>query len=270
MPASNPLKWHGGKSYLADRIISYFPPHTHYVEPYFGGGAVFFKKPDHFIENHSEVINDIYHELITFWRVLKTPELFIEFQKRITLTPFSKPDWENSKLSDSVDYVETAVNFFVRYRQSRQGLGKDFATLSRNRTRSGMNEQVSAWLGAIEGLPEAHQRLRRAVILCEPAIKVIQREDGPETLVYADPPYVQMTRTAGTAYAFEMSTKDHEDLLHTLRDIKGKFILSGYPSEMYSRFAEICDWRCVEIEIDNKASSQKIKPKEIECLWMNF
>jgi SNF2 family DNA or RNA helicase len=31
---SKPLKWHGGKHYLADRIISLIPPHTHYVEPY--------------------------------------------------------------------------------------------------------------------------------------------------------------------------------------------------------------------------------------------
>ena len=37
---SKPLKWHGGKHYLADRIISLIPPHTHYVEPYAGGLSV--------------------------------------------------------------------------------------------------------------------------------------------------------------------------------------------------------------------------------------
>ena len=34
---SKPLKWHGGKHYLADRIIRLMPAHTHYVEPYAGG-----------------------------------------------------------------------------------------------------------------------------------------------------------------------------------------------------------------------------------------
>ena len=29
-----PLKWHGGKHYLADRIIALMPPHVHYVEPF--------------------------------------------------------------------------------------------------------------------------------------------------------------------------------------------------------------------------------------------
>jgi DNA adenine methylase len=35
-----PLKWHGGKHYLARRIVALMPCHLHYVEPFFGGGAV--------------------------------------------------------------------------------------------------------------------------------------------------------------------------------------------------------------------------------------
>ena len=35
-----PLKWHGGKYYLAAKIVRLMPPHIHYVEPFFGGGAV--------------------------------------------------------------------------------------------------------------------------------------------------------------------------------------------------------------------------------------
>ena len=36
----------GGKILLKDRIIRLFPPHRCYVEPFFGGGQVFFgKKP---------------------------------------------------------------------------------------------------------------------------------------------------------------------------------------------------------------------------------
>ena len=33
-----PVKWHGGKYYLAKRIVERFPPHHAYVEPY-GDGA---------------------------------------------------------------------------------------------------------------------------------------------------------------------------------------------------------------------------------------
>ena len=63
-----PIKWHGGKHYLADWIISHMPEHTHYVEPYFGGGAVLLKKP----MGTSEVVNDLHGLLTCFWKCLAT------------------------------------------------------------------------------------------------------------------------------------------------------------------------------------------------------
>ncbi len=79
-----PIKWHGGKSYLAARIIGLIPRHVHYVEPFFGGGAVLLQKPNELVLGHSEVINDLYGELIAFWRVLQSTEL-------LKWTPFFRP-----------------------------------------------------------------------------------------------------------------------------------------------------------------------------------
>lgn len=265
-----PIKWHGGKFYLAPRIIEQFPSHVHYVEPYFGGGAVFFRKSDDLIEGHSEVINDVYEELVTFWRVLQSPESFAEMQRRLALTPFAKPVWEQSLETLTGDPIERACAFFVRYRQSRQGLGRDFATMSRTRTRRGMNEQVSSWLSAIEGLEEAHQRLSRAVIYCEDAVDVIEREDDKNTFFYCDPPYLTGTRVAKNAYAWEMTDQQHGWLLEALGGIAGKFLLSGYRHPLYDTMANRFGWRRVDIEIDNKASAQKKKPTKTECLWANF
>jgi DNA adenine methylase len=267
---SAPIKWHGGKSYLAPRIIELMPAHTHYVEPYFGGGAVFFRKPDELIAQHSEVINDIYGELVNFWRVLGSTEQFPEFEKRVALTPFAKPVFEEALDGEFTDPLDRAVAFFVSYRQSRQGLGKDFATMSRTRTRRGMNEQVSAWLSAIEGLPEAHFRLSQVVIFCEPAVELIKKEDDPNSFFYCDPPYIKETRVTPTVYSCEMSDDEHQTLLDTLGRIKGKFLLSGYRHPLYDAAAKQYGWQRTDIEIDNKASSQKIKPKKIECLWSNY
>ena len=36
----SPLKWHGGKSYLARRIIALMPPHKTYVEGFAGGLSI--------------------------------------------------------------------------------------------------------------------------------------------------------------------------------------------------------------------------------------
>ena len=95
MTTSLPLKWHGGKHYLAKRIIDLMPPHVHYVEPYFGGGAVLFAKSVELIEGHSEVVNDVYSELINFWQALQSDLLFRFFQRRVEAMPFSEKLWES-------------------------------------------------------------------------------------------------------------------------------------------------------------------------------
>lgn len=272
---SKPLKWHGGKHYLADRIIKLMPEHTHYVEPYAGGLSVLLAKPAELIKGHSEVVNDLNGGLSNFWDVLSSEELFSELKCRLESTPFSERIWETAALQNQAttpkeDMVDSAVRFFIQYRQSRQGLGKDFATLSRNRTRRGMNEQVSSWLAAVEGLPEAHERLKRVVVLNRDAAQVIQQQDGTNSFFYLDPPYLHETRTAKNAYEFEMSRDEHKNLLNVLLNVKGKFILSGYRSDLYDEFAQLSNWQRVDIQIDNKASSAKKKETKTECLWMNF
>lgn len=281
MAVSLPLKWHGGKHYLAKRIIELMPSHVHYVEPFFGGGSVLFAKD---CEGVSEVVNDLNGELANFWRCLQNSLSLEKVRRLLDSVPFSQGEWENaiesveklsglfapSRIPDGIEKYKRAAWFFIRYRQSRQGLGKDFATLSRNRTRRGMNEQVSSWLSAIEGLPEAHARLKRVVILNRSATDVIRQQDGPNTLFYLDPPYLHETRVTTGDYECEMSEEDHAELLFTLKGIEGKFILSGYRSELYDHHAEEDDWHRVDIEIDNKASSKKVKDKKTECLWMNY
>lgn len=259
--ASAPLKWHGGKTYLASTIIERMPPHVHYVEPYFGGGAVLFQKPGFLIDDHSEVVNDIYGDLVNFWSVLQSQVLFPEFQRQVELTPFAKPVWDAARNASHADEVSRAVALFVRYRQSRQGLGRDFATMSRSRTRRGMNEQVSSWLSAIEGLPEAHERLSRVAIYNEDATKLIKQEDSLDTFFYCDPPYVPETRVVKKAYTCEMGVEEHEVLLKVLARIKGRFLLSGYPHQMYEEAAKKNGWNCYAITIDNKASTKKQSPK---------
>lgn len=266
---SNPIKYFGGKTYLAKQIIASMPPHKHYVEPYFGGGAVLFSKSS---EGYSEVINDVDGELMNFWKVIQDPENVSVLETVLDMIPFSEEIFRDYNTADTSNMgsISRAAMFFIRYRMSRQGLGKDFATLSRTRTRRGMNEQVSSWLSAIEGLEEAHKRLQRVVILNRDAIDVIKQQDGPDTFFYLDPPYMHDTRTAKKAYKFEMNYNDHAVLLGVLMGTTGKFILSGYPSELYNNAATLDGWDRVDIQIDNKASSSSTKPTMTECLWKNY
>lgn len=275
MSVSQPLKWHGGKGAfngkLAKWIISLMPPHVHYVEPYFGGGSVLLHKEP---EGVSEVINDVHGKLTNFWKVLQDDFMFERFQRIVQATPFSELEfWEASRGEHRELILDTmvaeAVRFFAINRQSRQGLMKDFATLSKTRTRRGMNEQVSSWLTAVEGLPEVHDRLKRVVILNSNAIDVIRREDTPVTCFYLDPPYLHETRTSSRDYEREMSKEDHELLLLELGKLSGVFLLSGYRSEMYDDAAELYGWRRHDFEIVNNASGKSRKDVKTECIWTN-
>lgn len=264
---TQPLKWHGGKHYLADWIIGLMPPHVHYVEPYAGGLAVLLAKDPNDV---SEVVNDVHHELTNFWRVLQRPATFKRLQQLVEALPFSEYEWESADvlLQTSSDAVRLAAAFFVRCRQSRAGKFDCFATLSRNRTRRRMNEQASAWMTAVEGLPEVAARLKRVAILCGDALDVIRQQDGPNTLFYLDPPYLPETRAGTGDYAHEMSRDDHMALLRVIKNCEGKVMLSGYPNDLYGQL--LPDWRTADKQIDNKAAGGAKKRKMTERLWMNF
>lgn len=272
-----PLKWHvdGGKHYLAARIVALMPPHRHYVEPFAGGLAVLLAKDP---EGVSEVVNDVDAELTNFWAVLRDEQLFIQFRRQVEAVPFSESEYAAATGEDfgglhpNCGHCRTrrAVMFFVRCRQSLAGRMEGFAPLSRTRTRRGMNEQASAWIGAVEGLPAVHARLRRVVVLCRDALEVIHQQDGPDTLFYLDPPYLAETRTAPRVYRHELTECEHENILRTLRFVRGRFVLSGYPHPLYDAAARENGWHAVDLDVPNNAAGGTAKRRMTERLWLNF
>lgn len=270
---ATPLRWHGGKAPLAGKIRDLFPPretYLHYVEPFAGGLSVLLADPDGG-EGISEVVNDLNSELTDFWRVLgNVGDWYPRFQRHIETVPFSEIEWNDSTDSwEKPGIVDRAASFFIRCRQSLAGRMKGFSPVSRTRTRRGMNEQVSGWLTAIEGLPAVHARLKRVLILNRPALDVIRQQDGEKTLFYIDPPYLHETRATTSDYTHEMSGADHIELLDSLKDVSGRFLLSGYRSQMYDDVAERYGWRRVDFEVANHAAGGEKKRKMTECVWMN-
>ncbi len=262
-----PLKWHGGKAYLASRIVAMMPPHLHYVEPYFGGGSVLLAKNP---EGVSEVANDLNGDLMNLWHTLADESLFARFCRIVQAVPFCESVWEHNAHASGLDGVDAAVAFFIKCRQSLAGRMDAFASISRNRVRRGMNEQVSAWLTCVEGLPEVHARMKRVVILNRDALHVIRQQDGVNTLFYLDPPYLHETRSTTGEYTHEMTADQHLELLNLLGSIEGRFMLSGYRSDMYDSAERDYGWICTEFDLPNNAAGGKEKQRKTECVWMNF
>lgn len=268
----SPLKYHGGKSILGKRQVIYEPSNYKIFGDCCVGGGSYLTVKDR--PGVSEFANDLDGVLLNFFRVLQSESHYEAFRHRITNTPFSDAEFDlaSSILDDNqttiVPNADMAWAFFVVNRMSRQGLGKDYATRSR-RLRRNRNENVSAFLSAVDQLAEFRTRLRWVELRQMGVLEFIQLLDSSNTFFYVDPPYLMSTRVAG-GYKVEMTLDYHSELLKTLSNISGKFMLCGYPSEEYAKVAKSCGWNHIEFQASKSSSSSTTKPLAKEVIWRNY
>lgn len=254
------LKYPGAKWSLADQIISLFPPHHSYLEPFLGSGAVLFNKP----RSHIETVNDLDGEVVNLFRCIREdPE---RLARRVHFTPYSREAFEEGcREGAAAGPYDRAARFLARCNQ-----GYGYRT---NETRVGWKNDVAArerayaakyWAELPEVILEAAERLRGVQIECRPALEVIRRFNFSNVLIYADPPYVLSSRSGGKKqYAHEMSDEDHLALLEALKAHTGPVLLSGYASPLYDRALK--DWHRETFHTTDQLSRRRE-----EVLWMNF
>ena len=84
------LRYHGGKWNLASWIISHFPVHECYVEPFGGAASVLLQKS----RSPLEVYNDLDGRVVSFFSVLR--ERPDELARLLSLTPYARAEYELS------------------------------------------------------------------------------------------------------------------------------------------------------------------------------
>lgn len=230
------LRYFGGKFRLADWIISHFPEHKVYVEPYGGAGSVLMKKP----RTYAEIYNDLDDSVFNLFTVLRGFESSIDLRAVVESTPYSRREFELAH-SFHPDPVENARRMIIR---SFMGFGTDSVTNINSKTgfRSNSNRSGTTpahdWINYPKAIPQFHERLKGVVLENKDAMTVMQDHDGPNTLHYIDPPYPHTTRRGGR-YKHEMTNDEHKELVEFVSTLKGSVIISGYESEIY----ESLGWR---------------------------
>lgn len=248
------LKYPGGKWRIADWIISFFPEHKVYVEPFFGSGGVFFNKKPSVIET----INDLDGSIVNLFKVCR--ESPAELAKLINLTPFARDEYI-SCAEKPEDEIEWARRTLVRYHQSF-GTSNSSLRSWRNVQTAGGPRCATMWNDLPEIIIEACERLKEAQIENIKAIELIKRYNDEDTLIYCDPPYLPALRKKNM-YKCEMTEAEHKELLQALQESKSKIILSGYDSQLYNESLQ--GWQTVEIE-----TIAQMGLKRKEKLWVNF
>jgi DNA adenine methylase len=104
------------------------------------------------------------------------------------------------------------------------------------------------------------------------AIDFIKQYDHDRAFFYCDPPYLEETRVSTGEYGEHdnADTEFHTKLLGTLSRIKGKFLLSGYLSGLYTSYALANGWYTADKLVDTPSSSGEIKPLRCEYVWSNY
>lgn len=263
-PTRPALRYHGGKWKLAPWIISHFPPHRVYVEPFGGAASVLLRKP----RSYAEIYNDLNDDLVAFFRVLRDREQSARLIELLRLTPFARVEFDSAH-SPTNDPVECARRLLVR---AFMGFGSASVICSHktgfraNSNRRGTTP-AHGWANYQECMHALVDRMKGVIIEHRDAVACMQQHDSLETLHYVDPPYVHSTREfkrtrAKTVYSNELTDADHCALADNLKKLSGMVFLSGYRCELYdSLYAE---WERRE----KKTFADGARPR-IECLWLN-
>jgi DNA adenine methylase len=250
------LRYPGGKFRDGHWIISHFPRHLTYCEPFGGGGSVLLlKQPSTY-----EFYNDLDGEVVNFFRMLR--DRGSELIQKIQLTPYSREEQELSRIAEGDD-LERARRFYTRSWQTISGAEYRYDSGWRNMYKGGRANVVAEW-NNIEHLYSVVWRLRQVQIENRPALDLVKRIDTNETLFYFDPPYVKSTRAENhrDMYKFELSDSDHCQMSEAIHSLKGMSIISGYDCELYRELYK-------DFYLVKKKTRKNSGRDAIECLWLS-
>lgn len=218
-----PITYYGGKQRLADTIVSMIPEHRIYCEPYFGGGAVFFRKPPSFLE----AINDNNDLLINFYK--ETQNNFEQLKILVDNSLCSERDFLRAK---EIYYGRIESNpleqaWALWYTLNLSFSGSVYGSWKKDNGTSGSH--VGRYFSEKRKIfgPHLKRRLQYVQISCSDALDVIQGRDSENTFFYIDPPYP----AAYQQHYAGFTHRDLYELLQILSKLKGKFILSNYWSQ---------------------------------------
>lgn len=255
-----PITYYGGKQTIASYVVSLIPSHKIYVEPFFGGGAVFFAKNyPQYSNDYIEVINDKDERVVNFYRVCRDYELFKQLQHKVKYTLHCRETYKEAKEKlNSENEVEKAWAFWVQTNMSFcSSVGDGFAF---NKTKTSKAAIVANKVARFT--EKIHDRLKKVTIEKDDAIKVIERWDSKNTFFYIDPPYFN----ADMGHYGGYTETDFKNLLDTLKNVQGKFLLSSYDSELLRSY----NFNRIAKKMFLAASNNNSKKKKVEILSYNY
>lgn len=253
------LTYYGGKQKLAATIVPLIPQHTLYCEPFVGGAAIYFAKE----QSEVEVLNDNNQELVNFYQVVKNDYLSLEKEVKISL--------HSRRLHKDAQVVYSHPHLFSPLKRawaiwvlSAQSFASSLdGSFGYDKAKNTASKRIA---NKREAFTEDFAiRLQNTQIECADALYIIRSRDSEQSFFYCDPPYYNSDCGHYDGYSIE----DFEMLLKVLSSIKGKFLLSSYPSELLSSYTAANGWFTKQIVQQVSVNKGRGKSKT-EVLTANY
>ena len=244
-------------------LLPLIPEHGCYVEPFAGGATLLFAKKSSSVE----VINDTNSQVVNFYRVLKDPEEAKDLYKLCRKTLYSREEHHRAiELFKDGTPPEKAWAFWFKINTGFSGkLDGGFST-----TKTPGSSPCRKFHNYKENLKLCGERLENVQVEFLDALDCIDVYDSEETFFYIDPPYVGANQGHYAGYTGE----DFYQLMKKLICIKGRFLISCYPSGMVDMFVVKNDWNIFKIEQRIRAKNPKLcggkQPTKTEMLVWNY
>lgn len=250
-----PVTYYGGKQKMLGIILPMIPKHKIYTEAFCGGGAVFWAKEP----SRVEFINDHNAEVINFYSVLKRD--FPSLKKEIDITLHSefqqKQAGEIYRNPTEHSDIKRAWALWVLSHQSFYAILTNSWKCSKERSFGDQNQSRKEAFTDVFS-----KRLEHTSIFCRDALDVIRKADHEDAFHYVDPPYFQSNMGHYGGYTQE----DFVALLEVLGCVRGKFMLSSYPSDILRDYVKRHDWNMIEYTMPRSAGGGT----KTEVLTMNY
>lgn len=245
-----PLSYQGSKRNLAQKIISYFPPHSLYVEPFFGSGSIFFsKKPVKY-----NVLNDLNGDVINFWRVCY--EKIDALIGLLEVTPYML---EIFKIySKSENDVERACAFIGLSNLSLYGCGDTLKFGFFNCKQTTSQKLIEFQKNIFQDINTQFTNCTAIDVISK--ISIGRQNEIEKTFAYLDPPYFG---TEGYDNCPKWTLKNLDELLTAYSKIK--FAISEFDTP---EVIEVFKKHNLNINIIGERNN--IKNRRVEILATNY
>ena len=159
-------------------------------------------------------MNDYNSDLINLHRAIRTnPQTLSLYLNNLFISRELFSDIKHNHLKPR-NNIEKAAFFFYQLTQSFGSKGDNFAMSAKSRKPKNIYKEFSKW----------SKRLKFVTIENMDFEKLIKEYDREEAFFYCDPPYVETESYYKNKKTF--GKDDHIRLFETLKNIKGKFLVS--------------------------------------------